>query len=374
MEEPFKNGFTHSRKYNIHLFSSLMSLKFIEQGILHKGSVFVCTEAKDSESGKIVVIKKANRVQDPVINMLNNELQSIIKLCDIEGIRKNINDKVNADKPELILEFINGKTLATLIESSSLTIELFFNVAIATTQILEQAHNKGYIHRKLCSQHIIIDNKDSKPVIINLSACLFLGTQGKVFASTENLEAVHTHMAPEQTGRTRLQLDYRTDIYSLGIIFYEMLTGLLPFAENTFANLVHCHLAREPKPVHDINFKVPRQVSEIIKKMMQKDPNARYQSMYGVLCDIQKCAKQWKTNSTVEIFELATSDFSNYLVIPDKLYGRSNEEFSIRASFDNMMEGHRTAVLLSGQPGVGKTALVHHLRQSISSVQGFFIE
>jgi serine/threonine protein kinase len=145
------------------------------------------------------------------------------------------------------------------------------------------------------------------------------------FSNPTALEGTLAYISPEQTGRMNRMLDYRTDFYSLGVSFYELLVGQLPFVTDDVLELVHCHLAKQPVPPHQVNVDIPSIVSDIVVKLMAKNAEERYQSAAGIKADLEVCLVQLETTGRIEPFPLGTQDSSDKFQIPQKLYGRERE-------------------------------------------------
>ncbi len=181
------------------------------------------------------------------------------------------------------------------------------------------------------------------------------------------------YIAPEQTGRMDADIDYRTDIYSLGTMFYEMLTGKPPFETKDHLELVHCHLARIPQHPSDVAPEIPRPLSDIVMRLLMKKADERYKSAQGVLEDLKECDRQYRINGTIGSLILAMHDRPELFEIPDRLYGRSRESGRLLAAFDAVCKGGSGLVLVSGYSGVGKTSLIKHIRDPVVQRNGYFI-
>src|SRR5919202_2029147 len=118
-------------------------------------------------------------------------------------------------------------------------------------------------------------------------------------------------MSPEQTGRMNRSLDYRTDFYSLGVTFYELLTGQLPFATTDALELIHCHIAKQPLTPQEVNPEIPQVISNIVMKLMAKTPEDRYQSTWGIAADLEECLFQLQEKGNISSFTLATQDMAD---------------------------------------------------------------
>jgi len=180
------------------------------------------------------------------------------------------------------------------------------------------------------------------------------------------------YMSPEQTGRMNREVDYRSDFYSLGVLFYHLLTGTLPFNANDSLELAHCHIARRPVPPRQVNMTIPESLSLIVMKLLAKSPDDRYQSAHGIESDLRWCLEQVEDEGEIKPFALGRQDISERFTIPGKLYGRAKEKSVLNEAFDRASGGTLEIVLLSGRPGIGKTALVEEMSKPIAGRGGVF--
>src|SRR6202158_3468030 len=144
-------------------------------------------------------------------------------------------------------------------------------------------------------------------------------------------------MARDQTGRMTRSMDARSDLYALGVTFYEMLTGQLPFTAADPMEWVHCHIARQPVPPNEHVADVPRPLSAIVMKLLAKTAEERYQTAAGVEADLRRSQVEWESHGGVDPFLLGAYDVSDRLLIPEKLYGREREIDTLLASFDRVV-------------------------------------
>ena len=194
-------------------------------------------------------------------------------------------------------------------------------------------------------------------------------------------EGTLAYISPEQTGRMNHALDYRTDYYSLGATFYELFTGVVPFATTDAMELVHCHIAKRPKPPIQINPDLPPVISNLILKLLEKNPEERYQSAWGVKTDLEQCLKKWQTTGQIEPFPLARFDLSEQFHIPQKLYGRDHEIKTLlsaieRVTFmenDERKQKRSKMILVTGYSGIGKSLFVKETYNFLAKKHGYFI-
>ncbi|MBD0300762.1 MAG: AAA family ATPase, partial [Tolypothrix sp. T3-bin4] len=189
------------------------------------------------------------------------------------------------------------------------------------------------------------------------------------------LEGTLAYLSPEQTGRMNRSLDYRTDFYSLGITFYELLTGQLPYNTSDTLELVHCHIAKQPIPPHELVPEIPKAVSDIVMKLIAKTAEERYQSAWGVKADLQQCLTQLQTSPNISGFSLGSQDISDKFQIPQKLYGREAEVETLLAAFERVVDNSESKtemILVSGYSGIGKSSLVAEIHKPNTRLRGYF--
>jgi len=319
-----------------------------------------------------VVIKVLNtkHPSEKQITQFNNEYNFTHNL-KISGIRKAIEkDKINAENI-LILEYFEGKTLTEFIEQKSINTKIFLQIAKNIVQSLIEIHKQNIIHKDLNTHNILI-NKQGEIAIIDFGLASKYSLKTQDLGSPKNLEGTLSYISPEQTGRMNRTLDYRTDFYSLGVTFYKMLTGKLPFEYKDAMKLVYAHIAELPKPPHLVNNKIPNVLSKIILKLLSKNAEDRYQSAFGLKYDLEKITNY---ELQVEDFRLGTKDFSGRLTVPEKLYGRENEQQKLLEIFERIhTHTSKELLLVAGYSGTGKSAFIHEIHKPVTEKQGIYIE
>ena len=192
-------------------------------------------------------------------------------------------------------------------------------------------------------------------------------------APPEVIAGTLAYMAPEQTGRMNRSIDFRSDLYALGVTLYEMLTGELPFTASDPMEWVHCHIARRPGPPDERVAGVPRPVSAIVMKLLAKNAEDRYQTAAGLTVDLRKCLTEWESRRSIEPFPLGKQDASDRLMAPEKLYGREHEIETLLSAFDRVVaNGATELVFVAGYAGVGKSSVVNELQKALVAPRGLF--
>ena len=208
----------------------------------------------------------------------------------------------------------------------------FLPIAIQIANSLDGLYRHHVIHKDLKPANILINPVSKEVKLIDFSIASLLPRETQEIQNTNLLEGILPYISPEQTGRMNRGIDYRTDFYSLGVTFYELLARQLPFQTDDPIELVHCHLAQQPIPVHHINKSVPLVLSEIISKLMAKNAEDRYQSAIGLKFDLETCLHEWEETGALTNFIIGERDLCDRFIIPEKLYGRESEVISLLAT------------------------------------------
>ncbi|MEG4802978.1 AAA family ATPase [Microcoleus sp. ARI1-B5] len=327
------------------------------------------------ESDRASVIIKTLHTEYPTIEEITRlrheyKISSNLKL---EGIVKPSSIEKYKNSFALILEDCGGQSLRHHLAGKAIKITEFLSLAIQIVQTLGEVHQNLIIHKDIKPSNIIITPDFKQVKITDFSMATRLSREVHQNSNTTVLEGTLAYISPEQTGRMNRDLDYRTDLYSLGITFYEMLIGELPFNSTDPLELIHSHIAVTPVSPHQLNNQVPQMVSTIVMKLLAKNAEDRYQSAFGVKADLENCLTQLQTTGTIEKFIPGTLDKSGQFLIPQKLYGRTQEVADLMASFERVSFGKTEMVLVSGYSGIGKTSVVSEIHKPIVRQRGYFI-
>ncbi|OCQ89027.1 histidine kinase [Nostoc sp. MBR 210] len=274
----------------------------------------------------------------------------------------------------LVMEDFGGISLKNYFANCITSLQEFLPIAVAVCNTLDILYRQRIIHKDIKPSNILINPETKQVKLIDFSIASLLPRETQALVNPNVLEGTLAYISPEQTGRMNRGIDYRTDFYSLGVTFYELLTGELPFASNDPMELVHCHIAKTAPLVHEINSKVPSVLSEIVSKLMAKNAEDRYQSALGLKFDLEKCLHQLKETGEIESFEIATRDVCDRFLIPDKIYGRETEVKTLLQAFDRVSQGATEMMLVAGFSGIGKTAVVNEVHKPIVRQHGYFIK
>ncbi len=298
--------------------------------------------------------------------LLNFHSKSIISPISLEKINNTLG---------IVFADIGGKSISNFI-SESVSIEKKIEIFLKSLEGLNEIHKSELVHRDIKIQNIIYNDLTGDLQIIDFGSASRLTKQNTFVSMHSSMEGTLAYISPEQTGRMNRRVDYRTDFYSLGVTFYQMFTGSVPFLYNDPLELIHAHIAKSPISPYEKN-RTPKVISSIIMKLMEKDPENRYQSVNGILHDLEICKKHFIENGLdgLKAFEMSIgeNDFSGRFQIPEKLYGRETELNQILTQFKEVSNGKTSLVLVSGKSGIGKTSLVNEIKKPVTESRGYFI-
>ena len=275
----------------------------------------------------------------------------------------------------LILKDPGGEPLDRVLERDQrqpLDLTRFLRTAIGLAKTLGQVHQHGLIHKDIKPANVFVDDTGNA-WLTGFGIASQLPRERQSPEAPEFIAGTLAYMAPEQTGRMNRSIDSRSDLYSLGVTLYEMLTGSLPFTASDPMEWVHCHIARQPTAPSERLGTVPTPVSAIIMKLLSKTAEERYQTAAGVEGDLRRCLSQWESQGCIDDFTPGAHDTPDHLMIPEKLYGRDREVDTLLTAFDRIVGGGRPElVLVSGYSGIGKSAVVNELHKSLVPPRGLF--
>ena len=335
-------------------------------------------------NGQPVAIKVLRNDFPRFNELVNFRNQYIIaKNLDIPGSVKAYSLETYQNHYALVMEDFGGISLSSYLDRlvsdskeplEGLPISEFLPMAIQIANSLDGLYRHHVIHKDLKPANILINPTTKEVKLIDFSIASLLPRQTQEIQNPNVLEGTLPYISPEQTGRMNRGIDYRTDFYSLGVTFYELLTGKLPFQTDDPMDLVHCHLAKQPIPASTVNQSVPLVLSQIVSKLMAKNAEGRYQSALGLKYDLETCLCQWQETGTLTNFDLGQRDLCDRFIIPEKLYGRENEVFSLLAAFERVSAGSTEMMLVAGFSGIGKTAVVNEVHKPIVRQRAYFIK
>ncbi|WP_437284954.1 AAA family ATPase [Sorangium sp. So ce406] len=348
--------------------------RYLVLEVLHQGADTILYRARHRQDGRPVVLKVLRRdhASPRALGRLHHE-HEIAGTLDTPAVVKPRAIEAYGDQVALILEDFGGRSLDQLIDGP-LPLDRFFPLALRLAGALAELHRHHVIHKDIKPQNLLHNPETGEVKITDLGIACLASRQSRAPAHDALIEGTLAYMAPEQTGRMNRWVDERADLYSLGVTFYEMLAGTLPFHASDPVEWVHCHIAQRPRPPHAVVPSIPPLLSAIVLKLLAKAADERYQSALGLRHDLEQCFSRWRTGGTVEPFALGLRDVSDRFQIPQRLYGREREVEALLDALDRVAaQGRPELVLVSGYSGIGKSSLVAELRGPVARERGFFL-
>ncbi len=321
-----------------------------------------------------------------VIKLLKNPYPSFSELLSFRNqytIAKNLNSELIVQSYSLqayqngyalVMEDFGGISLKEWeVSQSRQSLQEFLEIAIALCDTLNLLYHERIIHKDIKPANILINPETKQIKLIDFSIASLLPRETQTLINPNVLEGTLAYISPEQTGRMNRLIDYRTDFYSLGVTFYELLTGELPFQSNDPMELVHSHIAKQP-PLLGNREDIPQVICDIVMKLMAKNAESRYQSALGLKFDLENCLHQLQETGIIRNFEIARRDVCDRFIIPEKLYGRETEVNQLLTAFERVSTGSTEMMLVAGFSGIGKTAVVNEVHKPIVRQRGYFIK
>jgi len=343
----------------------------ITETLTERSKTIIVRGQRDAD-GQPVIIKrlKAENPNLQDIQRLQHEYE-MTKNLDVSGVVRSYALEPDGNRFALILEDFGGQALSDYLTTHPLSLTEFFEIALPLTDILDQLHQVPIIHKDVKPSNIIIHPETKTVKLTDFNLSTQLPFQYPALQHPNLIAGTLAYLSPEQTGRMNRYLDYRSDLYALGVTLYEMLTGTLPFVSHDPLALIYAHLAKSPQfPNQSL---IPEPLQQIILKLLAKKAEERYQSAAGLKFDLEHCFHQLERQGRIEPFIIAQRDRAVNLLIPQKLYGRDTEVQTLLDTFDDVTAGNRALVLVSGYAGMGKTSIVQEVQPSITRTRGYFI-
>lgn len=351
-------------------------------------------QGQRERDGLPVVLKilKSDRATPTEVARYQQEYH-ISQQLELEGVVRALELETYQNTVAIVLEDFGGQSLKQHLAqrpSRRLRLPEFLDLAIQIVEILGQIHGANIIHKDINPANILYNDELNCVKFIDFGISSRVTPPYTVLPNPSILEGTLPYMSPEQTGRMNCSLDYRSDFYSLGVTFYELLLGRLPFESTDTMELVHCHIAQNPTPPHEIDPQIPPALSGILLKLLAKTADERYQSAWGIQADLVLCLMQLEATGTIEDITPGENDVVNKFRIPQRIYGRDRELQQLHRAFEaigavpksengslpnRLMPslGSTSAIFIMGESGIGKSALVAESYKPLSRHCGYFV-
>jgi len=351
----------------------MLSDYFLKEKINETRHSVVYRGKKDNQTQTVIIKVLKTRYPTPSEIARFKQEYNLIKNLAMDGVVRTYDLIEHADTYAIIEEDFNGVCLKELIGSIKPDVTPFLHTAIRISEILGTLHKNNIIHLDIKPDNILVNTKLGTVKITDFGISTTLTHMNDEIYHPDVIRGTLSYMSPEQTGRMNRSIDYRTDLYSLGVTFYEMLTGELPFKSSDPMELIHSHIARVPSSPRDLNPSIPVVLSRIILKLLSKTPEERYQNGFGLMADLQLCLERIDKKGEIADFEIGLRDISSKFIIPQMIYGREKEIVSLMSAFERTSKGTCELMIVAGHPGIGKSALINEVHKPITAKRGYFI-
>jgi diguanylate cyclase (GGDEF)-like protein/PAS domain S-box-containing protein len=359
---------------SLHLTpEELAALGYTDLSLISETESYIIYHAY-THDGEPLFVKTpvTNRSSHQLSDQLEHELKIAHKL-NPECVLRPIKTELIANHKVLLLEACQCPPLTELL-TAPVKPERFLGIAIGITDALSAVHRSGLIHKAIKPDNIYVMTND-RVKLTGFGIASKLIREWQPLTPLEHIVGDLAYMAPEQTGRMNRSIDTRSDLYALGVVFYQMLTGRLPFAASDPMAWVHSHIAIQPRPPRELLTAIPAPLSDIVMKLLAKAAEERYQTTEGLKTDLKHCLDEWLAHGTITPFRLGRLDIPQRLVIPEKLYGRKHELEKLLSTVERVVSsGNSEMLLVSGYSGIGKSALINEMHQSLVSPKTLFAE
>ncbi len=340
-----------------------------EIAVLAEGPRFRLARAENADGSRVLVKTLVGAPAETATDRLEHEL-ALERGIRHPAIVEPIELLPDGRQPALVLPDDGGRTLRQVIDAGNLPVRRALHLAAGIAAGIVELHRHDIVHRAIEPANVMVSEDGAAAQIIDLGAATVVPRQQAALLAGDATRGSLPYTSPEQTGRTSRPVDYRTDLYSLGVTLFEMLTGRTPFTSTEPLELIHDHLAAPPPRPSDLAVGVPAVVDALVSRLLEKDPGDRYRSALGVLRDLEQIRDYIVRGLDPEELELAGVEISTKFQLPDQLFGRTAETAALEAWLQRAAAGRASLLLVHGQSGVGKSALIEELRRPVNEQRG----
>ena len=329
---------------------------------VHSGRRHLVLRARRQRDGAGVVLKTAAAgVEQPALAAGIRREHALLVSLGLDGIGEALALEETPAGPALVLRDAGPHSLQRWLGHRPMEVPIFLDFGAQMARTVAELHRRACLHRDLNPSNFVVGGDGKTLTLVDFDTATRVPGMFHARGVAPDLDGTLPYLAPEQSGRMHRPVDQRADLYSLGVTFYEMLTGTLPFPSSDPAEVVHAHLARLPTPPASVHPAVPRPLSDLVLKLLAKAPEERYQTADALVADVEEARQRWRARGTIGPFELGRSDLLEALPIPDRLYGRAGELSQLMSALEAARAGSRELVVIAGPAGVGKSVLAGEL-------------
>jgi diguanylate cyclase (GGDEF)-like protein len=335
--------------------------------VLHDSDRTIVTRVALAGGG--TVIRKQSRGPGCEQRM-RHERAMLHRLAGLEYVSQLAGDA--ADDDAILLVDAGGTPLDSVLPAGPMGLAELLTLAVDLAEVVATVHGRGVVHKDLNPGNILLSGVPRRPSLIDFGLAMTFAEERPGFVHENLIAGTLVYLAPEQTGRTGRSVDHRADLYALGATLYELATGRPPFGTDDPLRLIRDHLVRIPARPDEVNPALPAGLSDLLLRLLEKEPDRRYQSAAGLAHDLVRMRDDLARGEAGG-FPLGERDFPLRLAAPSRLVGRDAEIATLREAFEDAMSGHCHGVLVSGVPGVGKSSLIDELRPIVATCGGWFV-
>ncbi len=338
---------------------------------VYEGPSTVVYRALDAETTPVVVKTFAKAYPAPAeVARLEHEFD-LGKDLRIPGVVRYHRLHTHAGSCTLVMEDFGGSSLTEHLREGPLALADFLALAPNVAIALGALHERDIVHKDLSPGNIYWNRATGEAKVGDLGLASLIPRSKQSLVNPKRLQGTLPYISPEQTGRMNRAIDYRTDLYSLGATFFELLCGRPPFEESDAMALIHAHIAKAP-PVPAELREMPRALSDVVLRLLAKTAEERYQSAEGLSADLEAIARAYSEGRD-EPLELGRHDSTHIFRVSQRLYGRATEVQGLLEAFDHVGEGACALILVRGYSGIGKSMLVSEVHKPMVAKRGYFI-
>ncbi|SDE08372.1 diguanylate cyclase [Rhodospira trueperi] len=352
--------------------------QYAVEDLIYQGHLFRYLRAFDHERGQRVIVKAMNADDLPEATYqachkaLEREFQ-VLSLGDGDRIlRPNALGLFNGARA-IVFDDQPGRVLSEALREAPIPWTRVLSWAVDIADALQDLHGAWIVHRNVNPTSFLWSAETDNVHLMDAAVAVRRDPGLPYSAESEDLVGVLSYISPEQTGRTGSPIDHRSDLYSLGVMLFEGLTGEVPFRSQEPLEVVHAHLTRPPPDVSDLDPRVPGPVAAVVGRLLAKDPHDRYQSAFGLRADLEALLAQARTDEPLETVRLHAADPPSDLRPPARAHGRNQEIATLRIAHDRARLGGFEVVLIAGESGSGKTRLVRELEVALDGSTDRFV-
>jgi serine/threonine protein kinase len=345
--------------------------KYKITGLLGEGGMSFVYQARDLESCRDVAVKimKSNLTSTYFDDLIRFKREiDIVSRLNHPGVVRVYETGEYENLPFLVMELLPGQSLADLLRSNyRFRIDETLEIVQQLAEILDYVHSRSIIHRDLKPANIFINNSVEKREVKIIDFGLSFLLELKAIRDERQITGTFGYMSPEATGILKRRVDERSDLYSVGVIFYQLLAGAPPFNAAEARELIHQQTALTPQKIRTFNPLIPETLERIVMKLLMKDPDLRYQSAQGLLSDLKRCDRGEAD------FIIGEKDPAVKLSFQSSLVGRDNEFNKLVELFNQARNNQGSICLIAGEPGIGKSRLIEDFGLFVSAQKGLFV-